>query len=380
MSDSGGPDVTQELRLPWDDDPDDLYEHAPCGYLTTLPDGTIVKVNQTFLTWTGYTRGELVGHRRFRDLLSSGGQIYHETHYAPLLRMQDEVHEMAFDVVCADGRALPTLVNSMLSRAASGEPRAIRTTVFNATERRGYERELLARPAARRGLRAPGPGAPADRGRPGRRTDRGRGGRGRGPRAGAGLRRRQQQHLPGRPGTRPDRRRWPRPTRPPATGTTCRAPRRGRWPRWPERGDLHVVGSIAEAHEHFPDLAETMRPVRAQHGGAAAADHRAGRRAVERRDAGRAGVQLHRRAQARPTASCGWSGCSASRPVRRWTAPGSTTRAAAARSGPNFLAGDHPGAGRAAPAAAPGPPAGRADRAGDRRLGRACGCRSARPA
>ncbi|WP_250009098.1 SpoIIE family protein phosphatase [Actinoplanes sp. M2I2] len=143
MSDSGGPDVTQDLRPPWDEDPDDLYEHAPCGYLTTLPDGTIVRVNQTFLSWTGYTRGELVGHRRFRDLLTSGGQIYHETHYAPLLSMQDEVHELAFDVVCSDGRHLPTLVNSVLSRAATGQPRAVRTTVFNATDRRQYEKELL---------------------------------------------------------------------------------------------------------------------------------------------------------------------------------------------------------------------------------------------
>jgi serine/threonine-protein kinase RsbW len=135
--------VTPELRLPWDDDPDDLYEHAPCGYLTTLPDGTIVKVNQTFLTWTGYARTELIGRRRFRDLLTSGGQIYHETHYAPLLRMQDDVHEVAFDVVCADGRRLPTLVNSVLGRSPQGHPKAIRTTVFNATDRRQYEQELL---------------------------------------------------------------------------------------------------------------------------------------------------------------------------------------------------------------------------------------------
>src|SRR6185295_8257521 len=68
---------------------------------------------------------------------------YHETHYAPLLRMQDEVQELAFDVICSDNRTLPTLVNSTLSRGEAGEPRAIRTTVFNATERRGYEKELL---------------------------------------------------------------------------------------------------------------------------------------------------------------------------------------------------------------------------------------------
>ncbi|GIE91175.1 hypothetical protein Are01nite_76550 [Actinoplanes regularis] len=136
--------MTQELRLPWDDDPEDLYEHAPCGYLTTLPDGTVVRVNQTFLSWTGYERAALVGHRRFRDLLTPGCQIYHETHYAPLLTMQSEVHEIALDVVCADGSRVPVLVNSVLERGVGGAPRVIRTTVFNATERRSYEGELLA--------------------------------------------------------------------------------------------------------------------------------------------------------------------------------------------------------------------------------------------
>ncbi len=137
------PDATPDLRVPWEEDPGELYDHAPCGYLTSLPDGTIVKVNETFLGWTGYRRADLIGRLRFRDLLSSGGQIYHETHYAPLLTMQDDVHEIAFDVVCKDGRRLPTLVNSVLGRDPAGRPRVIRTTVFNATERRGYERELL---------------------------------------------------------------------------------------------------------------------------------------------------------------------------------------------------------------------------------------------
>src|SRR3712207_2730039 len=129
----GGPDGAYDLRVPWEEDPGDLYEHAPCGYLTMLPDGTIVRVNQTFLDWTGYERAALVGRRRFRDLLGPGDKIYYETHYAPLLTMQDDVHEMAFELVCADGRRLPILVNSILGRDPSGLPRAVRTTVFNAT-------------------------------------------------------------------------------------------------------------------------------------------------------------------------------------------------------------------------------------------------------
>ena len=132
-----------------DDDVVDLYENAPCGYLSMLPDGTISKVNETFLRMTGFDRSDLVGVRRFEQLLTPGGRIYHETHFAPLLRMQGGVREIAVDVVAADGRRVPVLVNAVLKVDADGDPIAIRTAVFDATERRGYERELLlARDAA----------------------------------------------------------------------------------------------------------------------------------------------------------------------------------------------------------------------------------------
>lgn len=125
------------------DDPDQLYDRAPCGYLTTTPDGLIAKVNQTFLTLTGYGQSDLVGRRRFVDLLTAGGRIYHETHYAPMLQMHGTAREIALDVVCADGRRLPVLVNSVLERDPSGTPTVVRTAVFDATQRRAYERELL---------------------------------------------------------------------------------------------------------------------------------------------------------------------------------------------------------------------------------------------
>jgi PAS domain S-box-containing protein len=128
----------------FDETAEDLFENAPCGYLSTTPEGVLLRVNATFLRWTGYSRDELVGIRRFQDLLSVGGRIYHETHYAPMLRMQGSAREIAVDIVAADGERLPVLVNSVLVRAAGGAPIAVRTTVFDATERKLYERELLA--------------------------------------------------------------------------------------------------------------------------------------------------------------------------------------------------------------------------------------------
>jgi PAS domain S-box-containing protein len=122
---------------------EDLFEHAPCGYLSAAPDGTIGRVNETFLRWTGHRREDLVGAKRFQELLTVGGRIYYETHYAPLLRMQGAVREIAVDVVAADGTRLPVLVNSILVRDGGGEPQAIRTIVLDARERKSYERELM---------------------------------------------------------------------------------------------------------------------------------------------------------------------------------------------------------------------------------------------
>jgi PAS domain S-box-containing protein len=125
-----------------DESPEELYEHAPCGYMSALADGSIVRVNQTFLNWTGYSRESLIG-KRLRDFLPLAGRVFYETHFDPLLRMQGFVREMALDIVCASGRLLPVLVNSVQHRNAEGHAVITRSTIFDATERRTYERELL---------------------------------------------------------------------------------------------------------------------------------------------------------------------------------------------------------------------------------------------
>jgi sigma-B regulation protein RsbU (phosphoserine phosphatase) len=126
-----------------EDSAEDLYEHAPCGYLSTLLDGTIAKINATLLGWLGRERDEVVGRLRFADLLTVGGRIYHETHFAPLLRMQGELGGVAFELKAADGTRLPVLVTSTVKTGTDGQPQLIRTTIFDARDRRAYEQELL---------------------------------------------------------------------------------------------------------------------------------------------------------------------------------------------------------------------------------------------
>ncbi|MER2269819.1 PAS domain S-box protein [Methylobacterium oxalidis] len=135
-------EVGPAAQAPDSDDLEDLFENAPCGYISALANGRIAKVNRTFAVWTGYEAEHLVG-RRFLDFLTIAGKIYYETHFAPLLRMQGFFNEVALDLVCADGTTLPVLVNAVVRRDGAEGIRFIRVTVFNASDRRQYERKLL---------------------------------------------------------------------------------------------------------------------------------------------------------------------------------------------------------------------------------------------
>ncbi|TAY65480.1 PAS domain-containing sensor histidine kinase [Rhizobium leguminosarum] len=129
------------------EDLEDLYENAPCGYLSLQPDGRIVKVNRTLQTWIGIPAEQLLG-KRLHDLLNTSGRIFYETHFAPLLRMQGFFNEVALDLVTADGRKLPVLANAMERRSEDGALLFTRVTMFQAAERRRYERELVEARAA----------------------------------------------------------------------------------------------------------------------------------------------------------------------------------------------------------------------------------------
>lgn len=124
----------------------DLYENAPCGYLSLSPAGRIVKANATLAVWLGRRAEDLLGSR-LHDLMSVPSKIFFETHVSPLLRMQGYLHEVALDLI-AEGDRLPILANASERRDKDGKLLFTRITIFQATERRRHERELLAQRGA----------------------------------------------------------------------------------------------------------------------------------------------------------------------------------------------------------------------------------------
>jgi PAS domain-containing protein len=51
------------------EDLDDLYDRAPCGFISVGSDCVVLEANANFAAWLGMSVGQIVG-RRFEDLLS----------------------------------------------------------------------------------------------------------------------------------------------------------------------------------------------------------------------------------------------------------------------------------------------------------------------
>jgi sigma-B regulation protein RsbU (phosphoserine phosphatase) len=116
-----------------------LFDEAPCGLVVTKEDGTILRSNQTFGHWIGCDAQDLVG-RRFQDLLTMGGRIFHQTHWAPLMQMQGSVAEVKLDLLHHDKRIITMLLNGVRREHASG---AFYELALFGTTGDKYERELL---------------------------------------------------------------------------------------------------------------------------------------------------------------------------------------------------------------------------------------------
>jgi PAS domain S-box-containing protein len=132
---------------------DRLFDHAACALLLTAADGTILKANSMACTWLGYAEEELVGKVRMRDLLPVGARLFYHTHCQPILQAQGSVAEIQVDLRNRNQERLPMLIN--ISRQSGPDGIVDHWALFKASDRRAYERELLAaRKAAEAALEA----------------------------------------------------------------------------------------------------------------------------------------------------------------------------------------------------------------------------------
>jgi PAS domain S-box-containing protein len=117
----------------------DLYNHAPCGYHSLDPDGVFLRMNDTELKWLGYHREEIVGKKKFVDLLTPASQKMFPERFAGFKR-RGWARDLDFDLVRKDGTILPVILNSTAVWDSEGNYQMSRSTVFDNTDRKALER------------------------------------------------------------------------------------------------------------------------------------------------------------------------------------------------------------------------------------------------
>ncbi|MGR3550426.1 sensor histidine kinase [Pseudooceanicola sp.] len=117
-----------------------LIDDAPCGIVSTDPDGRIQYLNSTLRKWLGGSPE--VELKRFPDFLTGAGQLFYETHMAPMMRLQGFIREISCALDRRDAEPLPVLLSGVVRRNEAGEPTRFDYTIFDASERHAYEEEL----------------------------------------------------------------------------------------------------------------------------------------------------------------------------------------------------------------------------------------------
>ncbi len=119
----------------------DLYNSAPCGYHSLDPDGVFTEINDTELAWLGYTREEIVGQKKFSDLLTKHSLPSFEVNF-PRFKEVGRVHDLEFELIRKDGTILPVMLNAIAIKDRSGNYLTSRSTIFDISERKQTEQAL----------------------------------------------------------------------------------------------------------------------------------------------------------------------------------------------------------------------------------------------
>ncbi len=125
----------------------DLYDKAPCGYLSVDENIFLTNINKTLLDWMGYTADEVVGKMKYEDLLSPESRAAHlstfEVVFADYVK-NGYVNDLEYEFQRKDGSTFPTLVNSIAVLDEHGNFTQSRSSVFDNTQRKKAEDQLKA--------------------------------------------------------------------------------------------------------------------------------------------------------------------------------------------------------------------------------------------
>jgi PAS domain S-box-containing protein len=120
-----------------------LYEYAPCGYLSIDASHRFVKINQTLLDWLGYSREEALDQLDIFDLIdATWRQLVYDRLEA--LREGGTQEAMEIELICKNGSRFRSLLSFTAVCNAEGHFSHTNTTLVKIIDRRAAAQHVVA--------------------------------------------------------------------------------------------------------------------------------------------------------------------------------------------------------------------------------------------
>jgi PAS domain S-box-containing protein len=120
---------------------EELYNNAPCGYHSLDKDGIFVRINDTELKMLGYRRDEVVGKKKFSDLLTAESVKTFQENF-PIFKQRGWVRDLEFQMRRKDGTILPVSLSATALMGSAGDYVMSRSVVIDISDRKQAEAEL----------------------------------------------------------------------------------------------------------------------------------------------------------------------------------------------------------------------------------------------
>ncbi|WP_244242765.1 ATP-binding protein [Leptospira bouyouniensis] len=121
---------------------EDIYQNSPVGFHSLDAEGYFLKVNRTECEWLGYSENELVGKKRWSDLLTENSKAIFESNF-PIFKKQGYINNLIFEIIKKDGGSIFVNLSSTAIFDSSGKMISTRSALVDVTKSIIYERELL---------------------------------------------------------------------------------------------------------------------------------------------------------------------------------------------------------------------------------------------
>jgi PAS domain S-box-containing protein len=118
----------------------DLYNAAPCGYHSLNAEGIVSAINDTELAWLGYRREEILGKKKFTELLTASSRSVFAFNF-PNFKKRGWIKDLEFELVRKDGSCFIVLLSATAILDAQGHYVSSRSTLVDITERKRAEME-----------------------------------------------------------------------------------------------------------------------------------------------------------------------------------------------------------------------------------------------